>query len=78
MNSEDSQSIKSTINATIKLNIIKNAIRKGWSVEKKDKSTFILTKKVNVLGSDEKNTDNLIDTLLDIKHFDNFDKSNSA
>ena len=74
-NLEDSQTIKNNISMTIKLNIIKNATKKGWTVVKRDKSTFVLTKKISVLKSDEKNTENLIDTLLDVKQFDNFDKS---
>ena len=74
LNLEDSQTIKNNISRTIKLNIIKNATRKGWTVVKRDKSTFVLTKKINILKSDEKNTEKLIDTLLDVKQFDNFDK----
>jgi hypothetical protein len=70
-NLEDSQTIKNNITMTIKLNIIKNATLKGWTVVKRDKSTFVLTKKISILKSDEKNTENLIDMLLDVKQFDN-------
>jgi hypothetical protein len=70
-NLEDSQTIKNNITMTIKLNIIKNATLKGWTVVKRDKSTFVLTKKISILKSDEKNTENLIDMLLDVRQFDN-------
>lgn len=58
---------------TIKLNIIKNAMEKGWKVEKKDEDTFILTKKIDKIGKHEKTTDKMIDSILDIRKFDNFD-----
>lgn len=67
----NSEKIKKNITKTIKLNIIKNANRNGWNAEVKDRDTIILRKKINVLRSDEKNTDMLIDSLLNIKHFGN-------
>lgn len=72
---ENTEILKKNISMTIKLNIIKNAMGKGWHVEKKDGNTFVLKKKINIMRSDEKNTDKLIDGLLDVKNFDTFDKS---
>jgi hypothetical protein len=60
-------------NIVIKMNIIKNAIEKGWTVEKTNDNTFILKKSIHKLNNDEKSTDILIDTLLDIRKFNNFD-----
>ena len=60
-------------NIVIKMNIIKNAIEKGWTVEKTNDNTFILKKSIHQLNNDEKTTDILIDTLLDIRKFNNFD-----
>jgi hypothetical protein len=57
----------------IKLNIIKNAMEKGWRVEKKDENTFVLTKKIDKINNQEKSTDKIIDSILDIRKFDNFD-----
>lgn len=53
----------------IKNKILDNAISLGWIVEKKDNNTFILKKKINELKKYEKNTDKLIDILLDVRNF---------
>jgi hypothetical protein len=71
----DTDALKKNISMVIKLNIIKNAAKKGWRVEKKDGNTFILKKSLNIMRSDEKNTDKLIDGLLNVENFDSFDKS---
>jgi hypothetical protein len=59
----------------IKMNIIKNAIFLGWTVEKQNDNNFILRKKICNLKKNEKNTDTLLDTLFNVQSFNNFDKS---
>ena len=59
----------------IKMNILKNAVFLGWSVEKQNDNNFVLRKKICNLKTNEKNTDTLLDTLFDVRSFDKFDKS---
>ena len=66
---------KKNIHKIIKMNIIKNSILLGWSVEKKNNDKFVLRKKICNLQNNEKTTDTLLDTLLNIQTFDKFDKS---
>ena len=67
---------KNKINNIIKMNILKNALDKGWTIEKKNNNTFLLknnnlTNKLN----HQTNFENIIDSILDISKFTNFDNS---
>lgn len=63
------------ISDVIKLNIIKNALDNGWMVEVYDNRTVVLKKKKIDLSFDENSGDELIDKLLNIRTFKNFDKN---
>lgn len=53
----------------MKLNIIKNAVEKGWCVEMQSDDTYILRKKISMLSNNEITTNMMIDNLLDIRKF---------
>jgi hypothetical protein len=65
---------KNDIQKVIKMNIIKNAISLGWNVENENNNKLILRKKISSLKNNEKTTDALLDTLLNIQAFEKFDK----
>ncbi len=49
--------------------IMENAQNMGWNVEKKNKKVYVLTKKIDNLTKKEKNTEKLVDMILDIRRF---------
>ncbi len=49
--------------------IMENAQNMGWNVEKKNKKVYVLTKKIDNLTKKEKNTNKLVDMILDIRRF---------
>lgn len=49
--------------------ILENAINNGWRVEQQNNKVYILRKKINKLTKKEKNTDELMDVIFDVKNF---------
>jgi hypothetical protein len=69
MSCDDNINMKEICKNQIISMIMENATEMGWRVEKKKKNVYILRKKIDKLTKQEKNTEKLVDMILDIRKF---------